>query len=289
MNKAFFLAAVLSLAPLPASAGQGQLSQERASSSGDRFMDRDNARGGWDMLDRLSKGDLKDRVSRAAERIEEACGDDFEHFCGDVTPGGGRLASCVDAFSDQMSRRCRSALRHAVDRVQRAVAEAADDCLSAIDKQCGDAQDMKQCLKENNANLPQSCRTIVAAVQQDRELAEQTREQGKRADAQTGGQGDRQKTAEAKTDQSVDRLRGMPAYSSDDKNLGPVAQVERGADGKIRSVQIEAGRVLGLGEKTITIPGDKIEQLGDRIRVTMTSDQIRAMPQAKSERDGAGR
>ena len=73
----------------------------------------------------------------------------------------------------------------------------------------------------------------------------------------------------------------MPVFSSDGKNLGQVAQVERGPDGKIQSVQIQIGRLLGIGEKTITIDGSKLEQLQDRIRLMMSSDQVRSLPEQK--------
>ncbi len=79
------------------------------------------------------------------------------------------------------------------------------------------------------------------------------------------------------------QLKGMPAFSSDGKNLGQIVQVERGPGGKIQSVQIQVGRLLGLGEKTVTIDGSKIEQLADRIRVMLNSDQIRSLPDTKGQ------
>ena len=74
----------------------------------------------------------------------------------------------------------------------------------------------------------------------------------------------------------------MPVFSSDGKNLGQVVQVERGPDGKIQSVQIQVGHLLGIGEKTIAIDGSKLEQLQDRIRLMMSSDQVHALPESKS-------
>ena len=75
----------------------------------------------------------------------------------------------------------------------------------------------------------------------------------------------------------------MPVFSSDGINLGQIAQAERGPDGKIQSVQIQVGRLLGIGEKTITIDGSKLEQLQDRIRVMMNSDQVRSLPDTKNQ------
>lgn len=262
-------------------------SQDRQSTYSER--DRDSERGGGeDLLDRLSRSDLRDRLSTAVQRIEGACGEEIERFCGDVTPGGGRLASCMDAYSDQLSRSCQSALRRAVNRVQQAVANLADTCMSAVQQQCGNADNVKQCLQQKNASLPQSCQTIVAVVQQGRQaLAARMPGQGEMA--QTQEQGRPQQTAQAQEDQGLGRLRGLPAFSSDGKNLGQIVHVERGPDGKIQSVQIQVGRLLGLGEKTVTIDGTKLEQLADRVKVMMNSDQIRTLPDTKGQGGSAQR
>jgi sporulation protein YlmC with PRC-barrel domain len=300
MNKAVFFTAALLLMPLPAMSQQAQQSQDQSQKSQDQSqnrqpdaMNRESERSGReDMLDRLARSDLRDRLSAAVQRIEGACSDDIERFCSDVTPGGGRIASCVDAYSDQLSRSCQSALSRAVNRVQRAVETMAGSCLSAVQQQCGNAGNVKQCLQQKNSSLPQSCQTIIAAVQEGRQaLAERLQEQGEEAQAQTGQeQGEPQQAAQAQAgEQGLGHLRGMAVFSSDGRNLGQIIKVERGPDGKIQSVQIEAGRMLGLGEKTVTIPGNKIEQLADRIRVTMSSDQVRNLPETKGQGGNAPR
>ena len=291
MNKAIFFAAALSITPLPAMGQQAQQpqdqSQDRQSTYSER--DRDSERGGGeDLLERLSRSDLRDRLSSAVQRIEAACGEEIERFCSDVTPGGGRMASCMDAYSDQLSRSCQSALRRSVNRVQQAVANIADSCMSAVQQQCGTADNVKQCLQQKSSSLPQSCQTIVAVVQQGRQaLAARMPGQGEMA--QTREQGGPQQTAQAQGDQGIGRLGGLPAFSSDGKNLGQVVHVEKGPDGKIQSVQIQVGRLLGLGEKTVTIDGTKLEQLADRIKVMMNSDQIRTLPDTKGQGGSAQR
>ena len=291
MNKAIFFAAALSITPLPAMSQQAQQSQDQSPDRQSAYSerDRDSERGGGeDLLERLSRSDLRDRLATAVQRIEGACGEDIERFCSDVTPGGGRMASCMDAYSDQLSRSCQSALRRSVNRVQQAVASIADSCMSAVQQQCGNADNVKQCLQQKNSSLPQSCQTIVAVVQQGRQaLAARMPGQGEMA--QTQEQGGPQQTAQAPGDQGLGRLRGLPAFSSDGKNLGQIVHVERGQDGKIQSVQIEVGRLLGLGEKTVTIDGTKLEQLADRVKVMMNSDQIRTLPDTKGQGGGAQR
>jgi hypothetical protein len=292
MNKAILFAAALSMTPLPAMSQQAQQSQDQSqdrqsiTSDRDRTMNRDSERGGReDLLERLSRSDLRDRLSSAVQRIESACGEEIERFCSDVTPGGGRMASCMDAYSDQLSRSCQSALRRSVNRVQQAVASIADSCMSAVQQQCGTADNVKQCLQQKSSSLPQSCQTIVAVAQQGRQ-ALAARMQGQGEMAQSEELGGPQQTAQAQGDKGMERLRGLPAFSSDGKNLGQIAQVERGSDGKIQSVQIQVGRLLGLGEKTVTIDGAKLEQLADRIKVMMNSDQIRTLPDTKGPGGG---
>jgi len=275
MNKAVLLAAALLVTPLPAmSQQQPQQSQDQPQDRGqayserDRDMDRTSDRGGGeDLLERLSRSDLRDRLSSAIERVEDACGNDIERFCSEVTPGSGRIASCMQAYSDQLSRRCQFTLRRAVNRVQQAVENIADTCMTAVQQQCGDTDNVRNCVQQKRSSLPQSCQTIVAAVQTGQALAARAQEAGQQAQG----------------------LRGMPVFSSDGKNLGQVAQVERGPDGKIQSVQIQIGRLLGIGEKTITIDGSKLEQLQDRIRLMMSSDQVRSLPEAKGPGNSAQR
>ena len=166
---------------------------------------------------------FRDRLSSAIEHVEDACGNDIERFCSEVTPGGGRIASCMQAYSDQLSRRCQFTLRRF--RVQQAVENIADTCMTAVQQQCGDTDNVRNCVQQKRSSLPQSCQTIVAAVQTGQALAARAQGQERQAQAQAG--------------QQAQGLRGMPVFSSDGKNLGQVAQVERGPDGKIQSVQIQ--------------------------------------------------
>ncbi len=285
MNKAILFAAALSMTPLPAMSQQAQQSQDQSQDRQPTYSERDRDSRRGDLLDRLSRSDLRDRLSTAIQRLEGACGEDIEQFCSDVTPGGGRMASCMDAYSDQLSRSCSFALSRAADRIHQAVEHFADTCMSAVQQQCGNADNMRQCLQQKNASLPHSCQTIIAAVQEGRQaLAARLQGQGEQSQAQTGQeQGGPQQSAQAQGDQGLGRLKGLPAFSSDGKDLGQIVKVERAADGKIQSVQLQVGRLLGLGEKTVTIDGNKIEQLADRVRVMMNSDQIRTLPDTKGQ------
>ena len=78
--------------------------------------------------------------------------------------------------------------------------------------------------------------------------------------------------------QGLSSLKGVTVYSSDDKDVGRVIEAVRGPDGKIQSVQIQIGRFLGLGDKVISISADKLQELGDRIKLKLGADQVRSLP-----------
>jgi hypothetical protein len=59
-----------------------------------------------------------------------------------------------------------------------------------------------------------------------------------------------------------------------------VAQVVRGADGKVQSIQVDIGRMLGLGSKVVAINADKFEQLAG-IKLRLSEAEIRSLPEAK--------
>lgn len=265
MNKAFVMATALMLLPLPAMSqeSQGQrdrnqpsLSREPASSyqsqggdqsgGGDRGTSQaSNQDMDQDPLERLMNSQLPDRLAQAVQTVEAGCAEDISNFCGDVTPGAGRISLCVQAYEDQLSRSCRSALQRVATNIQKAVASVADPCLNSIRSQCGDSGNIGQCLQQKAQSLQPSCQALVTAVRG--------------------------------VSQAVASLRGMPVFSADDKNLGQIVEINRGPDGKVQSIQVQIGRFLGLGDKVVTIDADKFEQLADRIKLRMGGDDVRSL------------
>ncbi len=275
MNKAVFLAAALMLAPLPAmsqgtpgsqnapgaqaapgSPAQGQASRQGPQAAGPSATENAPGAGeygerGAGLFDRLARSGLRDRMASAIERVEDACGDEIEEYCGEVPPGQGRIAACVHDHADLLSRRCTFALVRTARNVRNAVENIADECWNSIETQCGKEQNIGQCAVQKSASLPQECQTVVAAVQQ--------------------------------IGQRIRELRDMPVYSSDSKDVGRVIQAVRGPDGKLQSIQIQVGRFLGLGDKVVTIPADQIHEMADRLMLQLNSDQVRDLPEAKNK------
>jgi Golgi apparatus protein 1 len=201
-----------------------------------------------------AQSNLRDRVAAAIEAVEGACAADVANFCGSVTRGEGRVLLCMQAHEDQLSRRCQFALyrvSRGLDRAINRVERIADACMQDIEAQCGDAERIGQCLVQKSGSLSQSCQMVLAGLRQ--------------------------------AVQGLASLRGMPVYSSDDKNLGQVVEVTRGPDGKIQSIQLAVGRWLGIGEREITITADDFDRLADRIKLRLAGEEVRAMPEAKNK------
>ena len=240
MKKAALLVGALMFASWPA------LSQE-APRSGERTVEKGaepDQRGG------VTESDFGNRMADAIAAVEDACGADIDFFCGKATPVDGRLALCMRAHEDQLSRGCRFAVYRVARNVGRVARTAAEGCWQEVRSLCGDADKMGQCVAQKKGSLSSSCAAIVTIL-------------GRKIEDLTA------------------RI-GMPVYSPDGKVLGQVADVSRGNDGKVQSIQVDIGRVLGLGTKVVVIGVDKIEPLAG-IKVRLSEAELRALPEANKQ------
>ncbi len=286
MYRAVYLGAALLLAPLPAAgqqaagpqtqtqtqmpqvnretagqqrhgtAGQSTGMENPSTAAGERgsFAEQATEEGGLggagEILGRLAQsGGVRDRIASAVERVEGACASDIQEYCGDVTPGGGRIALCMRAHADLLSRRCRFTLFRVSRNIRQAVSDVANECLNGLKSQCGDAQNIGECAEQKSAAISPTCHEVVAAL----------RHAGEKLAA----------------------LQDMRVYSQDGKDLGRVVDVQRDGQGRLQSVQIQIGRFLGLGDKVVTIDADRIQQMADRLKLNMNADQVRQLPEAK--------
>ncbi len=108
MSKQFILAAALALTPLPAfcQTAQGTEGQSPTYAKEDttaRTGDRGEMR---NLLEQLSKTQLRSRLAAAVERVRDACGEDIQDLCGSVSPAQAglplayetmRISSAADA------------------------------------------------------------------------------------------------------------------------------------------------------------------------------------------------
>jgi len=251
MKKAGLVVAACLFAPLPL------LSQE-ASRSGDASYvettaDRD-PRG--NRPSSISEGEFRDRVADAIQIVQVACASELNDFCGKVTPGEGRLAFCMRAHEDQLSRTCESALRRVALNVRRTLNQITETCWNEVQALCGDTDKLGklgQCVAQKKGSLSPPCETIVTALGQKLQGA-----------------------------QEVAARVGMPVFGPDDKNLGQVAEVVRGADGRVQSIQVDIGRSLGLGSKVVDISAEKIERVAG-LKVNLSESELRSLPEVKKQ------
>jgi hypothetical protein len=100
--------------------------------------------------------------------VVDACADDLEEFCADVTPGEGRLIYCIAAYQDQISNRCGVALYDAASILQEladAIAYIGTACSADIDQFCADTPvgegRIIECLGNNGDQLTEACSTAL--------------------------------------------------------------------------------------------------------------------------------
>jgi Golgi apparatus protein 1 len=248
MKKTALVAAACLFAPSP-------LLGQEAPRSGDashveRAADRD-PRG--NRPGSLAENEFRDRVAEAIEMVEGECIADINLFCGWVTPGEGRLALCMRAHEDQLTRGCQSALQRVARNIRRAVDRIGETCWNEVRSLCGDTDKLAQCVVQKKGSLSSPCNTIVTALGQKVEQASE-----------------------------ITPRVGMPVYGPDDKSLGQVAEVVRGTDGKVQSVQVDIGRLLGIGSKVVAIDADKIERVAG-LKVHLSESELRSLPEVKKQ------
>lgn len=100
--------------------------------------------------------------------IMEGCKKDLQSYCKDVTPGDGRIAACLYAYSDKLSPQCVQTLYEnpeALEEASQAVNNLLRECGEDITQFCGDVPTGKglilPCLKKNKKKISQRCRSAM--------------------------------------------------------------------------------------------------------------------------------
>jgi hypothetical protein len=253
MNRAVLIAGAIVLIPLALSGQEIPRSEQGFSKTGQDVPNkkpgeyRHTGKGSEPATSSDRDEDFAERVTHAIKVVERACAADIDDFCGDVTPGGGRVSMCMLAHEDQVSRRCRLALYGVSRKLKRNVDRVAETCWGELQRLCGDTGKIGQCLAQKREALSPSCEAIVGALRQ-----------------------------------RVMALVGMSVYSSDNRHLGQVVEVHRGSDDTIQSIQVDIGRMLGLGTKVVTITADKLETMG-RVKVLLSDAEVRSLSEGKEQ------
>ncbi len=99
------------------------------------------------------------------ETVANGCKEELEKYCGNVTPGEGRVLACLFAYGDKLSGRCEYALYDAASQLERAVAAlsyAVNECSSDLKQYCGGVAAgegrLLECLQKNGDKVSQRCK-----------------------------------------------------------------------------------------------------------------------------------
>ena len=87
----------------------------------------------------LLSGSIASAQEGLVETIVNGCESELKTFCSGVTPGEGRVLSCLYAYGDKLSGQCEFALYDAAAQLERFVAAlsyVANECDADIDKYC---------------------------------------------------------------------------------------------------------------------------------------------------------
>src|SRR5215471_15990454 len=91
------------------------------------------------------------------EKGEGPCREDAKKFCGNVQPGGGRIARCMKEHEAQLSPACQSAMKQAEQRFE----EFSKDCKPDAEKFCKGIRPgqgrILACLKSHQSELAPAC------------------------------------------------------------------------------------------------------------------------------------
>jgi hypothetical protein len=112
------------------------------------------------------------KLTARIQKLQNSCGDDIKKFCTGVTPGGGHVVNCLEAYDDKISPKCAFALDEAeldLQEIGDGLKQALNVCQGDIAKLCGDTRPgegrISACLASKKASVSQSCVQAIEKMQ----------------------------------------------------------------------------------------------------------------------------
>ena len=100
------------------------------------------------------------------EKVLDGCSKEVETYCKDVTPGKGRILSCLYSYEDKISNQCQMAICEATPSLEMALSTLhylAGECREDIQKYCSDVKPGQSrvinCLNKKKDVLTEGCKT----------------------------------------------------------------------------------------------------------------------------------
>ena len=119
----------------------------------------------------LLSGPIASAQQNIIETVATGCETELKSFCSGVTPGEGRILSCLYAYGDKLSGQCEYALYDAAAQLERfvqALTYVANECDADIDKFCASVQAgegrILSCLDAHASNLQGRCTQALKDV-----------------------------------------------------------------------------------------------------------------------------
>jgi len=79
-----------------------------------------------------------------------------------------------------------------------------------------------------------------------------------------------------------DQIIGKAVFNENDEKIGDISDVVLSQDGKAAYFIVGAGGFLGVGERNVAIPYDKIQQTSDKMVLPgYTKEQLKALPKVE--------
>lgn len=85
-------------------------------------------------------------------------------------------------------------------------------------------------------------------------------------------------TSPVMSDDQASALKNKVVWSSDQKNIGEVADVVRDNSGRVTELHADIGGFLGFGETRVRVAPDEFKVINDRVELNRTKDQASSLP-----------
>jgi len=111
-------------------------------------------------------------AKQMSDQLKTACQGDVDKLCQGITPGGGRIAACLDSKSDQLSSGCKTTWSSTKADISKKMDKAdvafRQSCSSDVQKFCSDVPSGKgrilDCLSDHQDALSNSCKSFQAKL-----------------------------------------------------------------------------------------------------------------------------
>ncbi len=111
-------------------------------------------------------------VEKLVESVARGCEKELTGYCGNVTPGDGRILACLYAHSDKLTGQCEYALYDAAVQLERFVAAlsyVANECDADLEQFCADVAvgegRVLKCLEKNSGRISTRCTQALKVVE----------------------------------------------------------------------------------------------------------------------------